>query len=139
MPVLALLGRPNVGKSTLFNRLTKTRDALVADYPGLTRDRQYGHADIDGRPFIVIDTGGLIDETGDIDNLVIQQSFQAADEADLILFLVDAQQGPNAHDEQIAGQLRRYGKPVQLLVNKIDSTDADMALSEFHAWGLVNP
>ena len=139
MPVLALLGRPNVGKSTLFNRLTKTRNALVADYPGLTRDRQYGHADIDGRAFIVIDTGGLIDEIDDIGDLIIQQSFQAVDEADLILFLVDAQQGLNAHDEQIAAQLRRYGKPIQLLANKIDSMNASVALSEFHALGLGEP
>lgn len=139
MPVVALLGGPNVGKSTLFNRLTKTRDALVADYPGLTRDRQYGHAEMDGRPFIIIDTGGLIDEADDIDDLVMQQSLQAVHEADLILLLVDAQQGLNAHDEQIAGQLRRHGKPVQLLVNKIDSMDADMALSEFHALGLGEP
>ncbi len=139
MPVVALLGGPNVGKSTLFNRLTRTRDALVADYPGLTRDRQYGHADIGGRPFIIIDTGGLIDEAKDIDNLVMRQSLQAVGEADLILLLVDAQQGLNAHDEQIAEQLRRHGKPVQLLVNKIDSMDADMALSEFHILGLGEP
>lgn len=139
MPVLALLGRPNVGKSTLFNRLTRTRDALVADFPGLTRDRQYGHASLDGQAFILIDTGGLIDEVDDIDEKMIRQSFQAAEEADAILFLVDARQGLNARDEQIAAQLRRLDKPVQLVMNKIDSLDPDQVIGEFYGLGLGEP
>jgi len=139
MPVIALLGRPNVGKSTLFNRLTRTRDALVADFPGLTRDRQYGHAKLAGHDFIVIDTGGLIDEADDIDDLMIQQSFLAAEEADLVLFMVDGQQGLNSRDEQIADQLRRMGKPILLIVNKIDGVNELIATSEFHALGLGDP
>jgi len=139
MPVIALLGRPNVGKSTLFNRLTRTRDALVADFPGLTRDRQYGHARLEGHDFIVIDTGGLIDEASDIDDLMIQQSFLAAEEADLVLFMVDGQQGLNSRDEQIANQLRRMGKLILLIVNKIDGVNELIVTSEFHALGLGNP
>ena len=139
MPVIALLGRPNVGKSTLYNRLTRTRDALVANFPGLTRDRQYGHARVEGNDFMVIDTGGLIDEATDIDDLMIQQSFQAAEEADLVLFMVDGQQGINARDEQIAEQLRRMGKPIQLIVNKIDGVNAMDVLPEFYALGLGEP
>ena len=139
MPVIALLGRPNVGKSTLYNRLTRTRDALVANFPGLTRDRQYGHARLQGNDFMVIDTGGLIDEATDIDDLMIQQSFQAAEEADLVVFMVDGQQGMNTRDEQIAGQLRRMGKPIQLVVNKIDGVNALDVLPEFYSLGLGEP
>jgi GTP-binding protein len=139
MSVIALLGRPNVGKSTLYNRLTRTRDALVANFPGLTRDRQYGHASLEGNDFIVIDTGGLIDEASDIDDLMMQQSFQAAEEADLVVFMVDGQQGMNARDEQIAVQLRRMGKPIQLVVNKIDGVNALDVLPEFYGLGLGEP
>ena len=139
MPVIALLGRPNVGKSTLFNRLTKTRDALVADFSGLTRDRQYGHAQIAGQDFIVIDTGGLIDEATDIDDLMIQQSFLAAEESDLVLFMVNAQEGINARDEEIATQLRRMGKAILLVVNKIDGVNAEAITHEFYSLGLGEP
>lgn len=139
MPVIALLGRPNVGKSTLFNRLTRTRDALVADFSGLTRDRQYGHASINGHDCIVIDTGGLVDEASDIDDLMIQQSFVAAEEADLVLFIVDGQQGINARDEDIAAQLRRMGKPIVLVVNKIDGVNEVNVVSEFYTLGLGEP
>lgn len=139
MPVIALLGRPNVGKSTLFNKLTRTRNALVADFPGLTRDRQYGKADIAGQQFVVIDTGGLVEDSDDIDDLMIRQSFAAADEADLICLLVDARAGLNAHDEMIVERLRRLSKPVLLLVNKIDSMDADTVIAEFHQLGLGEP
>jgi len=139
MPVIALLGRPNVGKSTLFNRLTRTRDALVANFPGLTRDRQYGHARLEGQDFIVIDTGGLIDEATDIDDLMIQQSFYAAEEADLVLFMVDGQQGLNSRDEQVAMELRRMGKAIQLVVNKIDGVNEHDATSEFYTLGLGDP
>jgi GTP-binding protein len=139
MPVIALLGRPNVGKSTLFNRLTKSRDALVADFSGLTRDRQYGHANIRGRGCIVIDTGGLVDETSDIDDLMVRQSFVAATEADLVLLIVDAREGINARDEDIAEQLRRMGKTILLVVNKIDGVNTDDAVSEFYTLGVGDP
>ncbi|TNF99147.1 MAG: ribosome biogenesis GTPase Der [Gammaproteobacteria bacterium] len=139
VPVIALLGRPNVGKSTLFNRLTKTRDALVANFPGLTRDRQYGSAVLEGHSFIVIDTGGLSTEGEGLDDLMVQQSLQAADEADLLLFMVDAREGLNARDEEIAQQIRRLGKPVIPVINKVDSMDADIVSSEFHSLGLGEP
>lgn len=139
VPVIALLGRPNVGKSTLFNKLTRTRDALVADYPGLTRDRIYGHAALDGRSFIVIDTGGLTEQTDIIDDLTIRQSFQAAEEADLVLLLVDAQQGLNARDEEIAIQLRKLGKNILLVINKIDSMNESIVSSEYYSLGLGEP
>ena len=140
-PVIALLGRPNVGKSTLFNRLTKTRAAIVADVAGLTRDRQYGHAAIDGRSFIVIDTGGLATaaDPDDVDALTQQQSLQAAEEADMVLFIVDGRQGPNAEDDHIARRLRRLGKPVLLLVNKTDATNPDTAVADFYRLGQGDP
>jgi GTP-binding protein len=136
VPVIALLGRPNVGKSTLFNRLTKTRDALVANLPGLTRDRQYGSAEIGGHSFIVIDTGGLSVASEGLDDLMVKQSLMAASEADLLLFMVDARDGINAKDEEIAQQIRKLGKPVIAVVNKVDSMDADIVSSEFHALAL---
>ena len=118
LPVIALVGRPNVGKSTLFNRLTRSRDALVADLPGLTRDRQYGIGRIGEFPYVVIDTGGLSGQEEGVDPLMEQQVWQAIDEADHVLFLVDARDGCNARDESIAERLRRTGKPVTLVVNK---------------------
>ncbi len=139
IPVIALVGRPNVGKSTLFNRLTRTRDALVADIPGLTRDRKYGDGNFDGRPFIVIDTGGLSGEKEDLDGLMAQQSWQAVREADLVFFLVDGRDGLSSGDELIAAALRRTGKLQTLVVNKTDGIDADTALAEFHALGLGEP
>src|SRR5690554_155495 len=111
-PVLALVGRPNVGKSTLFNQLTRSRDALVADYPGLTRDRQYGTASFEGRDWLVIDTGGLTGERGGIEALMQEQAWLAVEEADLVALLVDGRAGLTAADEQIATELRRTGKPV---------------------------
>src|SRR5690554_7069438 len=107
VPVIALVGRPNVGKSTLFNRLTRSRDAIVADMPGLTRDRQYGEAVWQGRPFIVVDTGGLTGDENGIDTLMAGQSLQAIEEADAVLFLVDARAGRTAGDEMIAEHLRK--------------------------------
>jgi GTP-binding protein len=139
IPVIALVGRPNVGKSTLFNRLTRTRDALVADVPGLTRDRKYGDGSFDGRPFIVIDTGGLSGEKEDLDSLMAQQSWQAVQEADLVFFMVDGREGMSGGDEVIATALRRTGKLHALVVNKTDGIDADTALAEFHALGLGEP
>ena len=139
LPVIALVGRPNVGKSTLFNRLTRTRDALVADLPGLTRDRQYGDGRLGDRPYIVVDTGGLGGESRDLEGLMARQAWQAVDEADLVLLLVDARDGLTVSDEAIADALRRAGKQVLLVANKIDGVDSDTALAEFHALGLGNP
>ena len=136
LPVVALVGRPNVGKSTLFNRLTRSRDALVADYPGLTRDRQYGKAEVEEHPFIVIDTGGIQgDETG-IDALMAEQSLVAIDEADAVLFLVDAREGLTSADIGIADHLRKQDKKVFLVANKVDGIDADSAVAEFYTLGL---
>ncbi|HEB59832.1 MAG TPA: ribosome biogenesis GTPase Der [Gammaproteobacteria bacterium] len=135
-PVLALVGRPNVGKSTLFNRVTRSRDALVADMPGLTRDRKFGDGQIGKRDYIVVDTGGLSGQEEGIDDLMASQSWQAVEQADHILFLVDARDGLTPEDENIARRLRATGKPVHLVVNKIDGVDADVVCAEFHALGL---
>jgi GTP-binding protein len=137
--VIALVGRPNVGKSTLFNVLTKTRDALVADYPGLTRDRQYGRVRRGQRDFFVVDTGGIVEVDAGIDEQAMRQVQYALEEADVILFLVDARDGLNVGDEAIAERLRRIGKPLFLVVNKIDRADMAMAAAEFHAMGLGEP
>ncbi|ODC02321.1 ribosome biogenesis GTPase Der [Terasakiispira papahanaumokuakeensis] len=139
IPVIALVGRPNVGKSTLFNRLTRSRDALVADFPGLTRDRQYGQGRVGGKPYILIDTGGISgDETG-IDAAMARQSLLAIDEADIVLFLVDARAGLTAADESIATYLRQNGKQAHLVVNKLDGLDPDMALAEFYSLAMNAP
>ncbi len=135
LPVIALVGRPNVGKSTLFNRLTRSRDALVADYEGLTRDRKYGEAVVEDKRFIVIDTGGLSGlETG-IDGEMAQQSLAAIDEADEVVLLVDAKAGLMPADEGIAKEIRQRGKPFTLVANKIDGLDESTA-SEFYALGV---
>jgi GTPase len=139
IPVIALVGRPNVGKSTLFNRLTRTQDALVATLPGLTRDRKYGEGRIGERPFIVVDTGGLAAGDKELDGLMERQAWQAIEEADLVFFLVDARDGLTGADEAIAADLRRHGKPLTLVVNKTDGLDPDSALSEFHRLGLGEP
>ncbi|HWS04063.1 MAG TPA: GTPase, partial [Gammaproteobacteria bacterium] len=139
LPVIALVGRPNVGKSTLFNFLTRTRDALVADVPGLTRDRKYGEGKLGGRPYLVVDTGGLSgDETG-IDALMAKQSWLAVEEADVVLFMVDAREGLVSTDEAIASQLRRAGKKVMLVVNKVDGLDSVVVTADFHRLGLGEP
>ncbi len=139
LPVIALVGRPNVGKSTLFNKLTRSRDALVADLPGLTRDRKYGEGRMGERDYIVVDTGGISgDETG-IDTVMAAQSLQAIDEADIVLFLVDARAGLNPADEMIADHLRRREKKVYLVVNKTDGLDEDVARSDFFTMGLGDP
>ncbi len=138
-PVIALVGRPNVGKSTLFNRLTRSRDALVVDQPGMTRDRKYGDGKLGNRPYIVIDTGGLSGEEEGLDALMAEQSWQAVEEANIILFLVDAHDGLTAMDEEIAARLRNTGKKVVVVVNKIDGLHAEVAQAEFFALGLGEP
>ncbi|MEZ5535769.1 MAG: ribosome biogenesis GTPase Der [Thiolinea sp.] len=137
-PALALIGRPNVGKSTLFNRLTRSRDALVANFPGLTRDRKYGTGEAFEREYLVIDTGGLSGEQEGIDEYMAKQTLAAIDEADAVLFLVDGKQGLNAGDELIADHVRQTGKPVFLLVNKTDRIDPDQAASEFYSLGFTD-
>jgi len=134
-PVIALVGRPNVGKSTLFNRLTRSRDALVADYAGLTRDRQYGDGQAEDRHFIVIDTGGITGMEEGIDLRMSEQSLQAIDEADITLLMVDAREGLVLGDEQLVDYLRKNTKPFSLVVNKTDGLDPDIALSDFHRLG----
>ncbi len=139
LPVIALVGRPNVGKSTLFNYLTRSRDALVADMPGLTRDRKYGRGKVGDAAYLVVDTGGLSGDDEGIDQLMAQQTLLAIDEADVVLFLVDGRNGPSAADESIADRLRRIGKPVHLVVNKTDGVDADTACIEFYSLGMGRP
>lgn len=136
LPVVALVGRPNVGKSTLFNRLTRTRDALVADFPGLTRDRKYGQANYDGYQFIVIDTGGIQGDEEGLDLHMAKQSLQAIDEADVVLFMVDARDGMTASDQAIADHLRRQEKSIWVVANKIDGLDVDSATADFYQLGL---
>lgn len=136
LPVVALVGRPNVGKSTLFNRLTRTRDALVADYPGLTRDRKYGQAQLNGQHYIVIDTGGIEGQEHGIDKVMAEQSLAAIDEADVVIFMVDARVGVSAGDQMIAHHLRRLEKPVFLVANKTDGIDSVVASSDFYSLGL---
>ncbi len=136
-PVLVLVGRPNVGKSTLFNRLTKTRDALVADFPGLTRDRHYGNGRMGDRPFLVVDTGGF--EPTARDGIMVemaQQAEQAIAEADVLVFIVDGRAGLTAHDREIAARLRRAGKPLVLAVNKAEGMRREIVAAEFHELGL---
>ncbi len=135
IPVVALVGRPNVGKSTLFNRLTRTRDALVADFPGLTRDRKYGRAEFEEHEFIVIDTGGIDGTEDGVETKMAEQSLMAIEEADVVLFLVDARAGLTAADEAIAKHLRLRDKPSFLVVNKIDGLDADSACADFWKLG----
>jgi GTP-binding protein len=139
LPVIALVGRPNVGKSTLFNRLTRTRDALVADQPGLTRDRQYGVGRMGNRPYLVVDTGGISGDEDGVEALMVQQVVTAIGEADHIFFLLDAKDGMNSGDEAIAEQLRRTGKPITLVVNKSENMDKAIAGVEFYSLGLGDP
>lgn len=136
IPVVALVGRPNVGKSTLFNRLTRTRDALVADFPGLTRDRKYGRAEVEGREFIVIDTGGIDGTEDGVETRMAEQSLLAIEEADVVLFMVDARAGLMPADQAIAKHLRSREKATFLVANKTDGMDADSAVVDFYALGL---
>jgi GTPase len=136
IPVIALVGRPNVGKSTLFNQLTRSRDALVANFPGLTRDRKYGEAKLGSHTYIVIDTGGISGDEDGIDHEMAEQSMAAIEEADAVLFLVDAREGLNAADEGLARHLRQRNKPFHLVVNKIDGLNEDVAAGDFYSLGL---
>lgn len=135
LPVIAIVGRPNVGKSTLFNRLTRTRSALVADAPGLTRDRHYGSAQLGEHPVVLIDTGGIGEKTAGIDAVMEQQTRHAIAEADLVLFVVDGKAGITAGEDEIARELRRLSIPLVLVINKIDGIDIDQAMSDFYALG----
>ncbi len=139
-PTVVLVGRPNVGKSTLFNKLTKTRDALVADQPGLTRDRHYGQGRIGRKPYLIVDTGGLepVVKEG-IMHEMARQTLQAIDEADVVLFLVDSRTGCTAQDKIIADHLRRSHCPVHLVVNKAEGMAREVAGAEFHELALGEP
>ena len=139
LPVIALVGRPNVGKSTLFNRLTRTRDALVADQPGLTRDRKYGIGRLGSRPYVVVDTGGLSGDSQGVDVLMERQVRMAIGEADLVFFILDGRDGLTAGDQIIAEGLRRTGKSITLVINKTESLDYNTISGDFHALGLGEP
>ncbi len=134
-PVIAIVGRPNVGKSTLFNRFTASRDALTVNLPGMTRDRQYGEGELDGRKFLVVDTGGLATAAEGLEERVAAQAMQAAVEADCVLFVVDARDGLTPEDGRIHQLLRERGESAMLVVNKIDGLDPEQATAEFHALG----
>ncbi|EXI87506.1 MAG: GTP-binding protein EngA [Candidatus Accumulibacter sp. BA-94] len=139
-PTIVLVGRPNVGKSTLFNRLTRTRDALVADIPGLTRDRHYGHGRLGSKPYLVVDTGGFEPLARDgIVHQMARQTEQALDEADVIVFLVDGRSGVTALDKEIANRLRRSGRPVLVAVNKAEGLSPGVVTADFHELGLGEP
>ena len=139
-PTLVLVGRPNVGKSTLFNRLTRSRAALVADIPGLTRDRHYGHGGAGGKPFLVVDTGGFEPvATSGIYREMARQTRQAVDEADAILMMVDARQGLTPQDREIAAELRKSGRRLWLVVNKSEGLSGESAAADFHELGMGQP
>ena len=145
-PVVVLVGRPNVGKSTLFNRLTRSRAAIVADVPGLTRDRQYGNGVVGDRPYWIVDTGGISESLradgavpATLPALTVEQTRIAVNEADAVILLLDGRAGPAGADREIADTLRRLGKPVTVAVNKLEGADAAVALAEFHGLGLGVP
>jgi GTP-binding protein len=139
LPVIALIGRPNVGKSTLFNRLTRSRDALVADYPGLTRDRQYGFGKLGPIPYLVIDTGGVAGGEVGIRELMVDQTVIALEEADVAIIMVDGREGLTAADEHVAELARKNAKKAFLIVNKAEGLDTAIAAGEFHGLGLGEP
>ena len=139
LPVVALVGRPNVGKSTLFNVLTRTRDALVHDLPGLTRDRHYGICRLGDREFVVVDTGGLTGEKEGIGALTARQAEFAIDEADVVVLVVDARDGVLPQDRNVLASLRRQDKPLLLVVNKVDGVDENAVLGDFSALGFKAP
>src|SRR6185312_9574707 len=137
--VIAIVGRPNVGKSTLFNCLTKTQEAVVLNMPGVTRDRRYGQGKVGGKPYIVVDTCGLYGDTEEDTSAIgfhsLEQTQMAMQEAEYILFLVDAKTGLTPLDQEIANDVRKLGKPVFLVINKIDGLDSETIKSEFYQLG----
>ena len=139
LPIVAIVGRPNVGKSTLFNVLTRTRDAIIADVAGVTRDRQYGYSRIGAVPCVLIDTGGLVDKPSGIEALMRLQTEKAVNEADRVIFLADARAGLTTQDRYVASELRRAGKPVTLAINKSEGLDADMVAADFQVLGFGEP
>ena len=139
LPIVALVGRPNVGKSTLFNVLTGTRDAIVADVPGLTRDRQYGFGRVGAIPFVVVDTGGLVENPKGIEAQMRAQTERAVAEADRLILLVDARAGLTPQDDFVAREIRKSGKPTTVAVNKSEGLDPDLVAADFHALGLGEP
>lgn len=141
IPVIALVGRPNVGKSTLFNRITRSRDAIVADFPGLTRDRKYGEALVSGKRCMIVDTGGISGEEKGIDAAMADQSRLAIEEADKVLFIVDAREGITGADETLARYLRQKNKNVTVVANKSDGLEADTVVADFYrlGFGEVHP
>ena len=139
LPTVALVGRPNVGKSTLFNALTRSRDALVHDQPGVTRDRNYGICRVNPeRPIVVVDTGGIAGEDEGLAGATARQARAAAAEADLVLFVVDGREGPSSLDDEILGWLRKTARPTLLVVNKVDGIDTQAALNEFAHYGFAD-
>ena len=138
-PTLVIVGRPNVGKSTLFNRLTRTRDALVADVPGLTRDRHYGIGRLGGRGYLVVDTGGLESDAQGVFVEMARQARTAIAEADVVVLVTDAREGLTAQDRTIAEELRRTGRRVIVVVNKAEGMNHEVATAEFHELGLGAP
>lgn len=138
IPVIAIVGRPNVGKSTLFNALTRTRDALVADMPGVTRDRQYGICQVE-HTCLLVDTGGLVSQAEGIDYLTAKQVHQAIEESTLVFFMVSARDGLTAADHEVASLLRKSGKPVLVVANKVDGMDSATATIDFAALGMGDP
>jgi GTPase len=139
LPVIALVGRPNVGKSTLFNFLTRTRDALVADLPGLTRDRNYGYGKVGSVPYLVVDTGGLVVDAQGVEQLMAKQTLRAIEEADRVLFLVDAREGVQPSDHFVAQTLRKLGKQVIVVANKAEGVEWASAAADFFQLGLGEP
>jgi GTP-binding protein len=139
-PSIVLVGRPNVGKSTLFNRLTRTRDALVADIPGLTRDRHYGHGRLGSKPYLVIDTGGFEPLAKDgIMRQMARQTEQAIDEADVVILVVDGRTGITPLDKEISRRLRQSGGAVFVAVNKAEGMQHGLVIADFHELGLGEP
>ncbi|MBM3373559.1 MAG: ribosome biogenesis GTPase Der, partial [Betaproteobacteria bacterium] len=139
-PTVVIVGRPNVGKSTLFNRLTRSRGAIVVDAPGITRDRHYGEGRVGRKPYLVVDTGGFEPVAKDgIYHQMVRQTRQAVDEADAVLFVTDARAGLTAQDRDIAAELRRSGRPIWLVVNKSEGLAPATAAADFHALGLGDP
>jgi GTP-binding protein len=138
--IVAIIGRPNVGKSTLFNRLLGSREAIVDDEPGVTRDRHYGTAEWAGKTFTIIDTGGYVPRSEDLfEKAIREQAEIAIEEANIVIFLVDAVTGPTPIDEEIAGILRKSDKKVHLVVNKVDGASREPDVSEFYRLRLGEP